>query len=77
MLFSCGHRSHAILTSTVEHRRKWDVPIKVVHDSTEDSVSAKLHVVHFAGSEQAKRTGADGVQFKDDVVFIPTSRLLY
>ena len=77
MLFTCEPRSHTIFTSIVEHMQKWDASIRVVHDSTKDFVCAKLHVFDFAGLEQAKRMGADGIQFKEGIVLVPTSRLLY
>ena len=77
MLFTCFIRSHTIFTSIVEHMQKWDVPIRVVHDSSEDYVCAKLHLVDLAGLERAKRTRVDGIRFKEGVVFVPTSRLLY
>ncbi|KAK6115930.1 hypothetical protein DH2020_008199 [Rehmannia glutinosa] len=34
---------------------------------TEDYLSAKLHLVDLAGSERAKRTGSDGLRFKEGV----------
>ena len=77
LLLTCFSRSHAIFTITVEQRRKWDAPITVLDDSSEDYLCAKLHLVDLAGSERAKRTGADGIRFKEGVVFVPTSRLLY
>lgn len=39
------------------------------HDDTcDDILCAKLHLVDLAGSERAKRTGADGVRFKEGIV---------
>lgn len=32
---------------------------------TEEYLSAKLHLVDLAGSERAKRTGSDGLRFKE------------
>ncbi|KAJ6834158.1 kinesin-like protein KIN-4A [Iris pallida] len=64
-------RSHAIFTITLEQMRKPDnvftadgVPIE---DMTEDCLCAKLHLVDLAGSERAKRTGSDGLRFKEGV----------
>lgn len=34
-------------------------------DIGDDILSAKLHLVDLAGSERAKRTGADGMRFKE------------
>lgn len=31
----------------------------------EEYLSAKLHLVDLAGSERAKRTGSDGIRFKE------------
>lgn len=62
-------RSHAIFTITLEQRRKWDLPPDggnpLLEDCNEDYLCAKLHLVDLAGSERAKRTGADGVRFKE------------
>lgn len=62
-------RSHAIFTITLEQRRKWD-PLPdggnpSPEDCNEDYLCAKLHLVDLAGSERAKRTGADGLRFKE------------
>lgn len=62
-------RSHAIFTITLEQRRKWD-PLPdggspSPEDCGEDYLCAKLHLVDLAGSERAKRTGADGLRFKE------------
>lgn len=34
-------------------------------DISDDILCAKLHLVDLAGSERAKRTGADGMRFKE------------
>lgn len=64
-------RSHAIFTITLEQMRKLNPvvsgdgsPIETVH---EDYLCAKLHLVDLAGSERAKRTGSDGMRFKEGV----------
>lgn len=36
-------------------------------DSCDDILCAKLHLVDLAGSERAKRTGADGMRFKEGI----------
>ncbi|KAG0613527.1 hypothetical protein M758_6G110100 [Ceratodon purpureus] len=68
---SHSSRSHAIFTITLEQRRKWD-PLPdggnpSLEDCNEDYLCAKLHLVDLAGSERAKRTGADGLRFKEGV----------
>ncbi|XP_024400613.1 kinesin-like protein KIN-4C isoform X1 [Physcomitrium patens] len=68
---SHSSRSHAIFTITLEQRRKWD-PLPdggspSPEDCGEDYLCAKLHLVDLAGSERAKRTGADGLRFKEGV----------
>jgi len=64
-------RSHAIFTITLEQMRKADpimtsdgMPIEEIND---DYLCAKLHLVDLAGSERAKRTGSDGLRFKEGV----------
>ncbi|KAL7602884.1 hypothetical protein Lser_V15G18980 [Lactuca serriola] len=58
-------RSHAIFTITVEQIRKGD---SNSNDSMGDEyLCAKLHLVDLAGSERAKRTGSDGMRFKEGV----------
>ena len=37
-------------------------------DNIEDFLCAKLHLVDLAGSERAKRTGADGLRFKEGLI---------
>lgn len=39
-------------------------------DAGDDILCAKLHLVDLAGSERAKRTGADGMRFKEGINFI-------
>lgn len=70
MMFYLVHsRSHAIFTITVEQRRKWDIgpdgDNPLLEDANEDYLCAKLHLVDLAGSERAKRTGADGLRFRE------------
>ncbi|KAH7443972.1 hypothetical protein KP509_02G058600 [Ceratopteris richardii] len=66
----CSSRSHAIFTVTLEQRRKLDVGShdpNPTTDDREDFLCAKLHLVDLAGSERAKRTGTDGLRFKEGV----------
>ncbi|PKA63557.1 Kinesin-like protein FLA10 [Apostasia shenzhenica] len=64
-------RSHAIFTITLEQIRKPDAVFSIdglpFEDMTEDCLCAKLHLVDLAGSERAKRTGSDGLRFKEGV----------
>ncbi|PKU62954.1 kinesin-like protein KIN-4A [Dendrobium catenatum] len=64
-------RSHAIFTITLEQMHKQNQMFSVdgmpVEDMTEDCLFAKLHLVDLAGSERAKRTGSDGLRFKEGV----------
>ncbi|XP_021759534.1 kinesin-like protein KIN-4A [Chenopodium quinoa] len=64
-------RSHAIFTITLEQMRKLshtDPEDANVNESmNEEYLSAKLHLVDLAGSERAKRTGSDGMRFKEGV----------
>ncbi|CAA0819611.1 Kinesin-like protein FRA1, partial [Striga hermonthica] len=64
-------RSHAIFTITVEQMRKLHPSISSNGNLTdymsEEYLSAKLHLVDLAGSERAKRTGSDGLRFKEGV----------
>ncbi|KGN60259.1 kinesin-like protein KIN-4C [Cucumis sativus] len=63
---SQSSRSHAIFTITMEQKKKLGQGTS--HDDTcDDILCAKLHLVDLAGSERAKRTGADGVRFKEGV----------
>ncbi|KAJ9166469.1 hypothetical protein P3X46_021220 [Hevea brasiliensis] len=64
---SQSSRSHAIFTITMEQK-------KIAHSNEvnndefgDDILSAKLHLVDLAGSERAKRTGADGMRFKEGI----------
>ncbi|KAG9148122.1 hypothetical protein Leryth_003697 [Lithospermum erythrorhizon] len=64
-------RSHAIFTITVEQMRKLN-PVISKDANENDNISeeylcAKLHLVDLAGSERAKRTGSDGLRFKEGV----------
>lgn len=63
-------RSHAIFTITLEQMRKLNRSCSGngLNDSmNEDYLCAKLHLVDLAGSERAKRTGSDGLRFKEGV----------
>ncbi|XP_010439022.1 PREDICTED: kinesin-like protein KIN-4A isoform X2 [Camelina sativa] len=64
-------RSHAIFTITVEQMRKinTDSPENGAYNEClkEEYLCAKLHLVDLAGSERAKRTGSDGLRFKEGV----------
>ncbi|XVF39885.1 hypothetical protein PTKIN_Ptkin01aG0068900 [Pterospermum kingtungense] len=63
-------RSHAIFTITLEQMRKLNPssgdgsPNDIMN---EEYLCAKLHLVDLAGSERAKRTGSDGMRFKEGV----------
>ncbi|AES73335.2 kinesin-like protein KIN-4A [Medicago truncatula] len=62
-------RSHAIFTITLEQMRKPKNPNdSCLNDTMNDEyLCAKLHLVDLAGSERAKRTGSDGMRFKEGV----------
>ncbi|CAL0305807.1 unnamed protein product [Lupinus luteus] len=62
-------RSHAIFTITLEQMRKINIPNGGSLNDTmsEEYLCAKLHLVDLAGSERAKRTGSDGLRFKEGV----------
>ncbi|KAF9600122.1 hypothetical protein IFM89_003669 [Coptis chinensis] len=64
-------RSHAIFTITLEQIRKHVLSQPGVSSPTDDMseeyLCAKLHLVDLAGSERAKRTGSDGLRFKEGV----------
>ncbi|XP_057429249.1 kinesin-like protein KIN-4A isoform X2 [Lotus japonicus] len=62
-------RSHAIFTITLEQMKKLNVPNGGCLNETtnEEYLCAKLHLVDLAGSERAKRTGSDGLRFKEGV----------
>ncbi|CAN0922410.1 Kinesin-like protein KIN-4A [Linum grandiflorum] len=65
-------RSHAIFTITLEQIHKLN-PVcpgdgTTPNDSMNDEyLCAKLHLVDLAGSERAKRTGSDGLRFKEGI----------
>ncbi|KAJ6954914.1 hypothetical protein NC652_006379 [Populus alba x Populus x berolinensis] len=64
-------RSHAIFTITLEQMRKLN-PVFPGDSNPNDSMNeeylcAKLHLVDLAGSERVKRTGSDGMRFKEGV----------
>jgi hypothetical protein len=42
----------------------------------EDYLCAKLHLVDLAGSERAKRTGSDGLRFKEGMLASCLSKFL-
>lgn len=62
-------RSHAIFTITVEQMRKNNGAGNGITNDfiSEEYLCAKLHLVDLAGSERAKRTGSDGLRFKEGV----------
>ncbi|XP_057973619.1 kinesin-like protein KIN-4A isoform X2 [Malania oleifera] len=64
-------RSHAIFTITVEQMRKLNPTFlgdsSPTEGMSEEYLCAKLHLVDLAGSERAKRTGSDGLRFKEGV----------
>ncbi|KAI3684685.1 hypothetical protein L6452_33910 [Arctium lappa] len=64
-------RSHAIFTITLEQMRKPNSNIPGDGSSNgstcDEYLCAKLHLVDLAGSERAKRTGSDGMRFKEGV----------
>ena len=62
-------RSHAIFTITMEQMHKLN-PMTPSNGNAneytnEEYLCAKLHLVDLAGSERAKRTGSDGLRFKE------------
>ncbi|KAF5740657.1 putative Kinesin heavy chain [Tripterygium wilfordii] len=64
-------RSHAIFTITLEQMRRIN-PVfpddgNLNESMNEEYLCAKLHLVDLAGSERAKRTGSDGLRFKEGV----------
>ncbi|XP_058069337.1 kinesin-like protein KIN-4C isoform X2 [Magnolia sinica] len=66
---SQSSRSHAIFTISMEQKRSTSC-LKALANSDEvgdDILCAKLHLVDLAGSERAKRTGADGLRFKEGI----------
>ncbi|KAK9285875.1 hypothetical protein L1049_025076 [Liquidambar formosana] len=64
-------RSHAIFTITLEQMRKLHSTSPGNNSPNEDMgeeyLCAKLHLVDLAGSERAKRTGSDGIRFKEGI----------
>ncbi|KAG6784349.1 hypothetical protein POTOM_010040 [Populus tomentosa] len=65
---SQSSRSHAIFTITMEQKKISSCPSAVNNDEFgDDMLCAKLHLVDLAGSERAKRTGADGMRFKEGI----------
>ncbi|XP_042399848.1 kinesin-like protein KIN-4A [Zingiber officinale] len=64
-------RSHAIFTITLEQLQKinpcYTADGSPIEEINEDFLCAKLHLVDLAGSERAKRTGSDGLRFKEGV----------
>ncbi|KAK4428901.1 Kinesin-like protein KIN-4A [Sesamum alatum] len=68
---SQSSRSHAIFTITMEQMRRLHPGTSNdgnLNDCmTEEYLCAKLHLVDLAGSERAKRTGSDGLRFKEGV----------
>ncbi|KAG9440503.1 hypothetical protein H6P81_020668 [Aristolochia fimbriata] len=64
-------RSHAIFTITLEQMRRAGTACSVDGSHNEEMADeylcAKLHLVDLAGSERAKRTGSDGLRFKEGV----------
>lgn len=68
IFYICYSRSHAIFTITLEQMRKFNPasPGDGPNESmNEEYLCAKLHLVDLAGSERAKRTGSDGLRFKE------------
>ncbi|PSR99819.1 Kinesin-like protein [Actinidia chinensis var. chinensis] len=65
---SQSSRSHAIFTITMEQKKIAPSPTGGIHDDGGDDIlCAKLHLVDLAGSERAKRTGADGMRFREGI----------
>ncbi|KAJ8541120.1 hypothetical protein K7X08_001936 [Anisodus acutangulus] len=61
-------RSHAIFTITMEQMHKTGSNDGHSNECmTEEYLCAKLHLVDLAGSERAKRTGSDGLRFKEGI----------
>lgn len=62
-------RSHAIFTITLEQMHKVNPTCSgnngISESMNEEYLCAKLHLVDLAGSERAKRTGSDGLRFKE------------
>ncbi|EEF48626.1 Chromosome-associated kinesin KIF4A, putative [Ricinus communis] len=65
---SQSSRSHAIFTISMEQKKLSHNADETNHDDFGDDIlCAKLHLVDLAGSERAKRTGADGMRFKEGI----------
>ncbi|KAL1093515.1 hypothetical protein V6Z11_D06G035900 [Gossypium hirsutum] len=64
---SQSSRSHAIFTISMEQKKIASCLSGVNDDTADDILCAKLHLVDLAGSERAKRTGANGMRFKEGI----------
>ncbi|XAR62078.1 Plus-end-directed kinesin ATPase [Bertholletia excelsa] len=64
---SQSSRSHAIFTISMEQKKIASAPGLSHDDGGDDILCAKLHLVDLAGSERAKRTGADGMRFREGI----------
>ncbi|KAL5777374.1 hypothetical protein ACOSP7_010300 [Xanthoceras sorbifolium] len=65
---SQSSRSHAIFTITLEQKKIARCQTGATADDIGDDIlCAKFHLVDLAGSERAKRTGADGMRFKEGI----------
>ncbi|KAF5955373.1 hypothetical protein HYC85_008229 [Camellia sinensis] len=65
---SQSSRSHAIFTISMEQKKNTSCPTGATQDDGGDDIlCAKLHLVDLAGSERAKRTGADGMRFREGI----------
>ncbi|PKA52667.1 Kinesin-like protein FLA10 [Apostasia shenzhenica] len=66
---SQSSRSHAIFTICLEQKKiaSFSGDGSISNDLGDDILFAKLHLVDLAGSERAKRTGADGLRFKEGI----------
>ncbi|KAJ1690013.1 hypothetical protein LUZ63_014168 [Rhynchospora breviuscula] len=60
---SHSSRSHAIFTICIEQKRKTSSS----HSDCGDLLVSKLRLVDLAGSERVKRTGSDGLMFKEGI----------
>ncbi|CAN0873101.1 Kinesin-like protein KIN-4A [Linum grandiflorum] len=60
-------RSHAIFTITLEQMSKNNPAFPGDASMNDEYLCAKLHLVDLAGSERAKRTGSDGLRFKEGI----------
>ncbi|XP_060963973.1 kinesin-like protein KIN-4C [Cannabis sativa] len=63
---SQSSRSHAIFTITMEQKKIVN-GTAATDDFGDEILCAKLHLVDLAGSERAKRTGGDGMRFKEGI----------